>query len=72
MATREGVAIQRKEVTGLLKARDQRSVFDWIEAARPDLAIVAAALLLALPLAAQTPAEIQSALDAAYAKYKDI
>ena len=27
MATREGVAIQRQEVTGLLKARDQRSVF---------------------------------------------
>jgi glutaminase len=33
-----------------------------------------AALVLALsaPLAAQTPAEIQAALDAAYAKYKDI
>jgi len=35
------------------------------------LAILMVALLVA-PLAAQTPAQIQSALDAAYAKYKDI
>jgi glutaminase len=42
----------------------------------PRLCSLALALVLgslaAVPLAAQTPAEIQSALDAAYAKYKDL